>query len=87
MTDNTDKVATLERLIEKYKAKLSEQLLAIKTVNDVYEVDRLIGWNGLHTIIEDFTTFKEHTETKAFPSIKASDALYDRINKLIYNYI
>ena len=86
-TDNTDKVNTLARLVERYKTKLSEQLLAVKTLDDVNAVDRLIGWSGLYSIIDDYLTFKKNTENKAFASIKESDALYDRINKRIYEYI
>ena len=86
-TDNSDKVATLERLINAYKAKLAEQLIAIKTVDDVYAVDRLLGFSGLHSIIEDFIDFKRNTEEKSFNSIKASDALYDRIASRIYKFI
>lgn len=86
-TDNSDKVATLERLVKEYKAKLAEQLIAIKTVDDVYAVDRLLGWSGLHSIIEDFIDFKRNTEEKSFNSIKASDALFDRIASRIYKYI
>ena len=86
-TDNSDKVATLERLIGEYKAKLAEKLIAVETPADVWDVDRLLGWNGLHSIIEDFVEFKQNTEEKSFNSIKASDALYDRIAKNIYSFI
>ena len=86
-TDNTDKIDTLERLIEQYKTKLSEQLKAIKTLDDLNKVDRLLGWSGLYDIISDYNTFKRKTENKDFDSIEQSNNLYDHINKRIYEYI
>lgn len=87
-TDNSDKIATLERLINKYKKKLSEQILTVKTADDVRNLGHFIcSWDGLSDIIDDFTNFKRNTEEKSFDSIKASNALYDHIAKCIYKYI
>lgn len=86
-TDNSDKIATLERLLGNYKEKLAKQVTAVKTVDDVYELDKHLGYMGLRDIIDDFATFKRNTEEKSFPSIDASNALYDRIAKRIYEYI
>ena len=86
-TDNSDKVTTLERLIDRYKAKLSEQLLAISDYDECYNIERQVGWRGLRSVYEDFDEFKKNTEKKLFNSIAESDALYDRINKRIYEYL
>ena len=86
-TDNSDKITTLERLIDRYKAKLSEQLLAITDHDECYNIERQVGWCGLRSVYEDFDEFKKNTEKKLFDSIAESDALYDRINKRIYEYL
>ncbi len=86
-TDNSDKITTLERLIDRYKAKLSEQLLAIADYDECYDIEQQVGWRGLRSVYEDFDEFKKNTEKKLFNSIAESDALYDRINKRIYEYL
>ena len=86
-TDNADKVAVLERLINEYKVKLSKALLNASTSDDVREIDRLVGWGGLSDIINTFETFKKKTEERSYSSIDASNADYDYVAKKCYAYL
>lgn len=86
-TDNTDKIKTLERLIETYKKKLADDVLSISTTDDVRQIDGLLSWGGLYDIIHTFGIFKEKTLDKTYDSIAQSDKDYDCVAKKCYAYI
>lgn len=86
-TDNKDKITVLERLIDEYKKKVSEEVLTISTAEDALKMSRLLDFSGLYDIIRTFNTFKDKTINKTYTSIKASDNDYDAVAKKCYEYL
>lgn len=86
-TDNTEKIATLERLVTSYKEKLSSAILSVSTPEGVQELDNLLGWGGLYSIINKLDTFKEKTQNKSYESIEQSNNDYDYVAKKCYAYL
>ena len=86
-TDNSDKIVTLARLIEEYKKKLSSEILAAKTLEEIKELNNLIGWGGLCDIVYDFQIFTKKTNEQSFNSIDESNNVYDRVAKKCYAYL
>lgn len=86
-TDNKDKITVLERLIDEYKKKVSEEVLTISTAEDALKMSRLLDFSGLYDIIRTFNTFKDKTINKTYASIKASNNDYDAVAKKCYEYL
>lgn len=86
-TDNSDKVLTLERLINEYKERLSKEILNADTLSKVDELRDRVSWSGLYGIMQTFETFKKKTNEKSYKSITESNKDYDFVAKKCYNYI
>lgn len=87
MADNTDKISTLDRLITRYREKLSKAILDADTLDKINEIDHKLSWGGLYSIMSTFNTFKKKTLDKSYDSIAESDKDYDYVAKKCYEYV
>lgn len=79
-TNTTEKVNGLYRELMAYKTEIAAALMNATTYAEVKNVHSALDkYRGLVSLMRDYETFKQRSETKNYASIEDSDAAYNRI--------
>lgn len=80
--NNSVQIEELNKLIQKRKLEIIEELKQAETSLELRNVEKQIAYfRGFSGIVADFETFKEKTEKKQYASIEASNRIYNNIKE------